>query len=282
MFEKNLLQNKIILVTGGGTGLGRSMAARFLDLGASVAIASRKLEVLEATAAELGRQSGGKILPFQVDIRDPDAVEAMLNKVEADLGPIDILVNNAAGNFASPTERLSHRAVDAVLGIVLHGTIYTTLELGKRWIAAGRKGVVLNIATTYATTGSGYVVPSAVAKAGIVTLTKSLAAEWGKYGIRLNAVAPGPFPTKGAWTRLMVASGMEKAMLDRIPLGRVGEHRELGDLAAFLVSDLSAYITGDLIHIDGGETVWNSGQFNILDKIPQDKWDLMDEMRKKS
>ncbi len=280
MFQEGLLKDKVVLVTGGGTGLGRAMSTRFLELGAKVAIASRRQEVLEQAAQEMMAATGGEVFATPTNVRDPVQVSQMMDAVEARFGRIDVLLNNAAGNFVSPTERLSHRAVDAVLGIVLHGTFYCTLELGKRWIAKKQGGAVLNIATTYATTGSGYVVPSAVAKAGVVSLTKSLAAEWGKYGIRLNAIAPGPFPTEGAWSRLMPTPEFQAKFEKRIPLGRVGEHSELANLASYLISDLSAYVTGDLIHIDGGETVWNGGEFNILDDISSEQWDMLEAMRK--
>ncbi len=280
MFQTDLLKDKVILVTGGGSGLGLSMTRRFLELGAKLAISSRRIELLQDMAQKLGEELGAEVLPVQVDVRDAEQVATMINAVESHYGHIDVLVNNAAGNFISPTERLSHRAVDAVLGIVLHGTFYCTLELGKRWIAAQHPGVVLNIATTYALGGSGYVVPSAVAKAGVVSLTKSLAAEWGKYGIRLNAIAPGPFPTEGAWSRLMPTPEIEALFKKRIPLGRVGEHSELANLASYLVSDYAGFITGDIVTIDGGETVWGAGEFNILDEVTAEQWDMLERSRK--
>jgi NAD(P)-dependent dehydrogenase (short-subunit alcohol dehydrogenase family) len=281
MFAPGLLKDKVILVTGGGTGLGRSMGTRFLELGAKLAISGRRLEVLETAAKEMMEATGGEVLAIQCDVRDPNAVTVMMDAAEAKFGRVDALLNNAAGNFISPTERLSHRAVDAVLGIVLHGTFYCTLELGKRWIAANHKGVVLNIATTYAQSGSGYVVPSAVSKAGVVAMTKSLAAEWGKYGIRLNAIAPGPFPTEGAMSRLMPTPEIEKLFTDRIPLRRTGEHLELANLASYLLSDFAGYITGDVITIDGGETAWGGGEFNVLDAVTTEQWDMLEAMRKK-
>lgn len=282
MFQDGLLADSVILVTGGGSGLGRSMAKRFLELGARVAIASRRLELLEREAAALGRETGGEVLACRLDVRDADAVEATLDAVEARFGRIDALVNNAAGNFISPTERLTPGAFDAVLGIVLHGSVYATLALGKRWIAAGRGGSVLSIATTYAESGSGYVVPSAVAKAGVVALTRSLAGEWGKYGIRLNAIAPGPFPTEGATRRLMPTPEIQRLFEARIPLGRVGRHRELADLASFLLSDAAGFLTGDVIYLDGGEHVYGAGEFNVLDAVDAETWDAMEAARKRS
>jgi len=281
MFEPGLLKDKVVLVTGGGTGLGRSMSTRFLELGARVAITSRRVETIAQAAQEMMQQTGGEVFATPVDVRDPEAVRAMVDAVEAHFGRIDVLINNAAGNFISPTERLSYRAFDAVLNIVLHGTVYCTLEVGKRWIAKGQKGTMLNIATTYAQSGSGYVVPSATAKAGVVALTKSLAAEWGKYGIRLNAIAPGPFPTEGAWSRLMPTPEIAALFEKRIPLGRLGQHIELANLAAYLISDYAGFITGDVITIDGGETVWNAGEFNVLDAVTKEQWDMLEAMRKK-
>lgn len=281
MFTADLLRGKTVLVTGGGTGLGLSMTRRFLSLGANVAIASRRIELLEKTATELESESGQKVVAVQVDVRDADMVHAMLDEVEERLGNIDILVNNAAGNFISPTERLSHRAFDAVLGIVLHGTVYTTLEMGKRWIAREHPGVVLSISTLYAETGSGYVVPSAIAKAGVVSLTKSLAGEWGKYGIRLNAIAPGPFPTEGAWERLMPTPEIEQLFSSRLPLGRFGRHEELANLASYLVSDGAAYVSGEVIKIDGGEMAYISGEFNPLDQVTPEQWNALAKAREK-
>lgn len=281
MFQSDLLRDKVILVTGGGTGLGRSMVKRFLELGAKVAIASRRLELLQQEAQTLMEETGGEVFATRVDIRDPEKVTQMIDTVETHYGHIDVLVNNAAGNFISPSERLSHRAVDAVLGIVLHGTFYCTLDLGKRWIARQQKGNVLNIATTYALSGSGYVTPSAVAKAGVVAMTKSLAAEWGKHGIRLNAIAPGPFPTEGAWSRLMPTPEIEELFRKRIPLGRMGDHLELANLASYLVSEASAFMTGSVVTLDGGETAWGSGEFNVLDEVTKEQWDMLEQNRKR-
>ena len=281
MFTADLLAGKVVLITGGGTGLGRSMAERFLDLGAQVVIASRRIELLEEVAEELMQQTGGQVEAVEVDIRDPEAVSRMIDRAEERFSRVDVLVNNAAGNFISPTERLSHRAFDAVLNIVLHGTVYATLEQGKRWIQSGTPGVVLNIAALYALGGSGYVVPSAIAKAGVVSLTKSLAGEWGKYGIRLNAIAPGPFPTEGAWERLMPTPEIEQLFSSRLPFGRFGRHEELANLASYLVSDGAGYISGEVIKIDGAEFAFISGEFNPLDAVTNKQWDEMAAKRNK-
>lgn len=281
MFLPDTLKDKVILVTGGGTGLGRSMTERFLELGAKVAITSRRKEMLAEVAAEMTAKYGGEVFTTGVDVRDPEGVKRMIDEVWAHYGRINVLLNNAAGNFVSPTERLSHRAVDAVLGIVLHGTFYCTLELGKRWIEAGIHGSVLNIATTYAERGSGYVVPSAAAKAGVVAMTRSLAAEWGKYKIRLNAIAPGPFPTEGAWSRLMPTKDLERLFERQIPLRRMGDHIELANLASYLASDYSSFVTGSVFTIDGGESAWTGGEFNILDEVTKEQWDALEAMRKK-
>ena len=282
MLRDNALSNKVIVVTGGGSGLGKAMTKYFLELGAKVAITSRDLEKLKTTAAELEIETGAKCLPIQCDVRHYDQVEAMLAEVLKTFGKVDVLLNNAAGNFISPTERLSANAFDTIIDIVLKGSKNCTLAFGKHWIAEKQTNCnVLNIVTTYAWTGSGYVVPSATAKAGVLAMTRSLAVEWAKYGIRMNAIAPGPFPTKGAWDRLLPGDLAEKFdMAKKVPLKRVGDHQELANLAAYLVSDFSAYINGEVIVIDGGEWLQGAGQFNILEKIPQEMWDMLEMMIK--
>lgn len=282
MLRDNALADKVIVVTGGGSGLGKAMTKYFLELGAKVAITSRDLEKLKTTAAELETQTGGQCLPLQCDVRHYDQVEAMLAEVLKTFGKVDVLLNNAAGNFISPTERLSANAFDTIIDIVLKGSKNCTLAFGKHWINTKQTNSnVLNIVTTYAWTGSGYVVPSATAKAGVLAMTRSLAVEWAKYGIRMNAIAPGPFPTKGAWDRLLPGDLAEKFdMAKKVPLRRVGDHQELANLAAYLVSDFSAYVNGEVITIDGGEWLQGAGQFNILEKIPQEMWDMLEAMIK--
>lgn len=283
MLKDGSLKGKTIIVTGGGTGLGKSMSQYFSQLGANVAITSRRLEVLQQTAAEMEATTGNPVLAVACDVRKMDEVEAMLATVIERFGQVDVLLNNAAGNFVSPTERLSHRAFETVIGIVLQGTVNCTLALGKYWIDKNIKGNILNIVTTYAWTGTGYTVPSACAKAGVLAMTRSLAVEWGrKYGIRTNAIAPGPFPTKGAWERLLPGDLQEKFSPDnRIPLKRVGDHQELANLAAYLVSDFSAYINGDVITIDGGEWLQGAGQFSDFHLVSNEMWDMLAAMRGK-
>lgn len=277
MLRDGALDNKTIIITGGGTGLGKSMAAYFLKLGANIVICSRRLEVLEKTARELEETIGGNILCVACDVRKTEQIEDVIAKSIEQFGSVDGLVNNSAGNFISPTERLSYKAVDTIVDIVLRGTYYFTLALGKYWIEQKIKGTILNISTTYAWTGSGWVVPSAMAKAGVLAMTKSLAFEWADHGIRLNAIAPGPFPTKGAWERLFPEELARKFSFEnRIPLQRLGEHQELANLAAYLMSDFSSYMTGEVITLDGGE-ILAAGQFNFLNEVSDDQWDSIED-----
>lgn len=288
MLRDDALKGKTIVVTGGGSGLGKAMTTYFLELGANVVITSRNLEKLQAVKEELetttrqkrGGQAGGKVLPVQCDVRNYDEVEAMVAASVKEFGKVDVLLNNAAGNFISPTERLSANAFDTIIDIVLKGTKNCTLAFGKHWIEKKETNkTVLNIVTTYAFTGSAYVVPSATAKAGVLAMTRSLAVEWAKYGIRFNAIAPGPFPTKGAWDRLLPGDLKEKFdPAKKVPVKRVGEHQELANLAAYLVSDFSAYINGEVVVIDGGEWLKGAGQMNLLEEVPQQMWDMLEAM----
>ena len=282
MLRDDALKGKVIVITGGGSGLGKAMTRYFMELGAKVAISSRDLEKLQTTATELEAQTGGTCLAVQCDVRHYDQVENMLQEVLKVYGKVDVLLNNAAGNFISPTERLSTNAFDTVLDIVLKGSKNCTMAFGKHWIATKQtSSTILNIVTTYAFTGSAYVVPSAAAKAGVLAMTRSLAVEWAKYGIRSNAIAPGPFPTKGAWDRLLPGDLAEKFdMSKKVPLGRVGNHQELANLAAYLVSDFSAFINGEVVVIDGGEWLKGAGEFNILEAIPEELWDQLEMMIK--
>lgn len=282
MLRDDALKGKTIVVTGGGSGLGKAMTKYFLELGANVAITSRDLDKLKTTAAELEAATGGTCLPLQCDVRHYDQVENMLAEVLKTFGKVDVLLNNAAGNFISPTERLSANAFDTIIDIVLKGSKNCTLAFGKHWIDSKQtSATILNIVTTYAWTGSAYVVPSATAKAGVLAMTRSLAVEWAKYGIRSNAIAPGPFPTKGAWDRLLPGDLKEKFDLaKKVPLQRVGDHQELANLAAYLVSDFSAYVNGEVITIDGGEWLKGAGQFNLLEAIPEEMWDMLEMMIK--
>lgn len=282
MLQPGSLKNKTIIITGGGTGLGRSMGKYFLQLGANLVITSRKKDVLDKAASELSKETGGKVLAVPCDVRKYEEIENVIKSAEAEFGSVNGVLNNAAGNFISPTERLSHRAFDIVVDIVLKGTYYTTLAAGKNWIAKKQPGTFLNIVTTYAWTGSGYVVPSACGKAGVLALTRSLAVEWAKYNIRCNAIAPGPFPTEGAWSRLLPGDLVKKFdPAQRVPLKRVGEHQELANLAAYLISDFSSYVNGEVITIDGGEWLRNGGEFSHLEAIPDQMWDTIEKMRGK-
>lgn len=285
MLRDDALSGKTIIVTGGGTGLGRAMSTYFLKLGANVVITSRKMDVLLKTAGEMEQEAaasnkgGAKVLAVQCDVRKPEEVEEVLKKTLETFGQVNGLLNNAAGNFISPTERLSANAFSTIIDIVLKGTANCTMAVGKHWIKEKQAGTILNIVTTYAFTGSGYVVPSACAKGGVLAMTRSLAAEWGKYGIRNNAIAPGPFPTKGAWDRLLPGDMAKKFdFKNRVPLKRVGDHQELANLAAFMMSDFSGYINGEVITIDGGEWLQGAGQFNGLEAITPEMWDMLEMM----
>ncbi len=279
MLREGALKDEVIIVTGGGTGLGRSMAEGFSLLGAKVSIWGRRLEVVQKTAAEITAATGNEVSALACDVRNYDEVETSLNLVIAKFGKVTGLVNNAAGNFISPTERLSHRAFDIVLDIVLKGGKNCILACGKYWIKEKLQGNVLSITTTYATTGSGYVVPSAAAKAGMLAITRSLAVEWAKYNIRFNTISPGPFPTKGAWDRLFPEAISNRFdFTKKIPLGRVGNHHELANLASYIMSDFSAFMTGEELIIDGGEWLKGAGEFNFLDMIKPEEWDELEKI----
>ncbi|TAL57622.1 MAG: SDR family oxidoreductase [Bacteroidetes bacterium] len=301
MLKKNSLQRKTIIVTGGGTGLGRSMVKCFLQLGANVVITSRKMDVLEKCAEELRKevaptlmregkdnrslQSGGQavnILPVKCDVRNYEEVETMMKIVINKFGSFNVLLNNAAGNFISPTERLSHRAFDTVVDIVLKGSYNCSIAAGKYWIKEKIKGTVLSTLTPYAFTGSAFVVPSACGKAGVLALTQSLAVEWGKYGIRLNAISPGPFPSEGAWTRLLPGDLMKKFdPAKSTALNRLGDHQELANLAAYMVSDFSSFMTGENVVIDGGQWLKGAGTFNALGAMPDEMWNTIEQLSRK-
>ena len=282
MFQKDLLKDRAIFITGGGSGLGRSMALRFSELGAHLFVVGRREEPLKEVCDEIHR-AGGSAAYATCDVRDPAAVEAAATAADRQFGRIDTLVNNAAGNFMARTESLSPNAFNAVVGIVLNGSFHCTQTFGKRWIAQKLGGNVLNVVTTYASAncGSGFVVPSACAKAGVLAMTTSLAVEWAKYHIRLNAIAPGPFPTEGAWSRLMPSKQFEDHSRDKHPMKRFGRHEELTSLAAFLISDMAEYINGECVVIDGGQWLRGAGEFNDLAMLPDSVWEQRESARAK-
>jgi NAD(P)-dependent dehydrogenase (short-subunit alcohol dehydrogenase family) len=282
VFERDLLKGRAIFLTGGGSGLGRSMALRFAELGARLFLVGRREDALRETCEEI-LKSGGRAAYATCDVRDYGAVEAAAAKAEQQFGEIHALVNNAAGNFLARTEKLSPNAFNAVVGIVLNGSFHCTQVFGKRWISQKQGGNVLNIVATYAAAncGSGFVVPSACAKAGVLAMTTSLAVEWAKYHIRINAIAPGPFPTEGAWSRLMPSKQFEEHGKDKHPMKRFGRHEELANLAAFLLSDMAEYINGECVVIDGGQWLRGAGEFNDLLLLPETAWETMEAARQK-
>jgi NAD(P)-dependent dehydrogenase (short-subunit alcohol dehydrogenase family) len=282
MFQKDLLKDRAIFLTGGGTGLGRSMALRLAGLGARMFLVGRREGPLRETCDEI-RRTGGAAAFTTCDVRDYAAVETAATAAEQQFGRIDTVVNNAAGNFIAPTEKLTPNAFQAVVGIVLNGTFHCTQVFARRWIAANLGGNVLNIVTTYAATGSGsgFIVPSACAKAGVLAMTRSLAVEWARHHIRLNAIAPGPFPTEGAWSRLMPSKQFEEHARDSHPMKRFGRHEELANLAAFLLSDQVEYINGECVVIDGGQWLRGAGEFNNLLLLPDSAWEALEAARPK-
>jgi NAD(P)-dependent dehydrogenase (short-subunit alcohol dehydrogenase family) len=280
VFQQELLKDRAIFLTGGGTGLGRSMALRFAGLGGRMFLAGRREGPLREVCDEIHR-SGGAAAFTTCDVRDYDTVEAAAQKAEQQFGEINALINNAAGNFMARTEKLTPNAFNAVVGIVLNGSFNCTQVFGKRWIARKLSGNVLNIVTTYASAncGSGFVVPSACAKAGVLAMTTSLAVEWARYHIRVNAIAPGPFPTEGAWSRLMPSNQFEEHVREKHPMKRFGRHEELANLAAFLLCDMAEYINGECVVIDGGQWLRGAGEFNDLLTLPETTWEAMEAAR---
>jgi len=282
MLPPESYKDKVVLVTGGGTGLGKGMSLKFSQLGAKVAIAARRQEVLEKTAAEITEQTGNIVLPCPLDIRNPTAIAEVVNKIEAELGLPNVVVHNAAGNFISPTERLSANAFQTIIDIVLKGTAFLTLDIGKRMIAQKTGGTFLAITTHYTNEGSGFVVPSACAKSGVETMCKSLGVEWGRYGIRFNCIAPGPIETEGAFGRLDPTGEGAKLMMDNIPVGRLGEIEEIANLATFMCSDYASWINAETVTLDGGEFRSLAGEFNKLRMITPEQWDMMEALRQKN
>ena len=282
MFKSDLLKDRAIFLSGGGSGLGRSMALHFASLGAKIFIIGRREKPLKETCEEISK-AGGAASYTTCDVRDFAAVEAAADKADAEFGRIDTVINNAAGNFMARTEKLSANAFNTVVSIVLNGSFHCTQAFARKWIAQKKPGNVLSIITTYAAAncGSGFVVPSACAKAGVLAMTTSLAVEWAKYNIRLNAIAPGPFPTEGAWSRLMPSKHFEEHARNANPMKRFGRHEELTNLAAFLISDMSQYINGECVVIDGGQWLQGAGEFNDLLMLPESAWEQLESARAK-
>ena len=281
MFKEDLLKGKRILVTGGGTGLGKEMASHYAQHGADLYICGRRENVLKDTATEIEDKYSVKVNYETLDIRASSDVESYIDRIFQE-GPLDGLVNNAAGNFISPTKDLSHKGFDAIANIVFHGTFYITHSVGKRWIEQTHKGSIISILTTWVWTGSPYVVPSAMSKSGLHAMTQSLAAEWGKYGIKVNAIAPGPFPTKGAWDRLNPGGDNDSDFMGSVPVGRLGEMNELQNLATFLMADGCDYLTGQTIAIDGAQYLTGGGTFSGLDKVSEEDWEQFRAMIRSS
>src|SRR5882672_1756052 len=244
MFQAGLLKDKTFVITGGGTGLGAAMARRFAELGAVSVVLGRRKEKLDEVVAQI-EGARGRAAAFTCDVRDAGAVSAVAGEIASKLGRIDGLVNNAAGNFLAAAEDLSPNGFKTVVDIVLNGTFNCTSAFGKKMIERGKGDAMVNIVTTYAWTGSAFVLPSACAKAGVLAMTRSLAVEWAHYGIRVNAIAPGPVPTDGAFSRLMADPSMEETAKNRVPLKRFGTPPEIADAAVYLLSDGAAYVTGD-------------------------------------
>ncbi|XP_067835533.1 2,4-dienoyl-CoA reductase, mitochondrial isoform X1 [Heptranchias perlo] len=282
MLPSGTFKGKVAFITGGGTGLGKGMTTALSSLGAECVIASRKLDVLKQTAEEISLQTGNKVHAIQCDVRDPDSVKSTVEQMSKVTGLPDVIINNAAGNFISPSERLSANAFKTITDIVLNGTAYVTLEIGKELIKAKKGAAFLSITTIYAETGSGFVMPSASAKAGVEAMSKSLAAEWGRYGMRFNVIQPGPIKTKGAFSRLDPTGMFEKEFLTRIPMGRLGTVNEIANLAAYLCSDYANWVSGAVIRFDGGEYVSIAGEFNNLQKVTNEQWDILESLIRKN
>ncbi|MFN2387134.1 MAG: SDR family oxidoreductase [Thermoanaerobaculia bacterium] len=284
MFDPRTLSERSIIVTGGGSGLGLAMAKAFAAHGARVTIAGRTADKLAAAVEEIrsGAREGGEVASVPADVRDPEQVERLVAAAAERFGRVDGLVNNAAGNFLVTSEDLSPNGFDAVVRTVLHGSVYCTLAVGRHLLARQAPGAIVSIVTTYAWTGTAFALHSACAKAGVLAMTRSLAVEWGHAGIRLNAIAPGPIPTEGAFSRLMAGGEAQRNALGRIPLARFGTKEEIANLAIFLLSDLCPYQTGDCVTMDGGEWIAGAGEFSDYRKVPREQFrSMLSSMRPK-